>query len=94
MDTNSHQESELYHPDDDRELSTAIVETVADLKDTEVTETEFQLYDDINPDALNNLFRKDATANTTVVFDTDDVIVTLWGDGIVKIKVVSQTIDG
>ncbi|GAA5063820.1 HalOD1 output domain-containing protein [Haladaptatus pallidirubidus] len=93
MGTNSHQESELYHPDDDRELSTAIVETVADLKDMEITETEFQLYDDINTDALNNLFRKDATANTTVAFDTDDVIVTLWGDGTVKIKVVSQTID-
>ncbi|WP_227380038.1 HalOD1 output domain-containing protein [Haladaptatus halobius] len=94
MVTKSNQESELYHPDDDRELSTAIVETVADLKDTEVTEAEFQLYKDINTDALNNLFRKDATANTTVAFDTDDVLVTLWGDGTVKIKVASQTTDG
>lgn len=93
MGTNDNQEIELYHPDSDRELSTAIVETVADLKGTGGTETAFQLYDNIDPDALNKLFREDANPNTTVAFDTDDVIVTLWGDGTVKIKVISQPTD-
>lgn len=37
-------------------LSTKIVKTVAELKDTEPTELEQPLYEAINPDALDQLF--------------------------------------
>lgn len=93
MGQDGNQERELYHPGDKRALSTAILETIDDVKPEDVTKADFQLYDDIDPDTLDNLFRKDATANTTVEFDTDDVTVTLHGDGTIQIQVVPRTAD-
>lgn len=51
---------------------------------------DFVLYDAINPDALNGLFRHDAQPRTTVGFDTDDVRVELWGDSGVEIRIREQ----
>lgn len=76
-----------YEPDSEQTLSTAILEAIEEQKGEDLSEADFRLYDDINSDALNNLFRKDANANTTVEFNTDDVTVKLWGDGAVKIQV-------
>ena len=90
MEPNENRERALYHPDDDRELSTAILETIEALKNEDLTKAHFQLYDDIDPDALEKLFRKDATANTSVEFTTDDVEVTLRGNGAVAIDVTPR----
>ncbi|WP_135821072.1 HalOD1 output domain-containing protein [Halostella litorea] len=92
--SNSDETRERYEPDQNRELSTAVLGAIEDQTGKDLTNSEFQLYDDINPDALNNLFREDASANTTVQFDTDSVTVTLWGDGAVEIQVSSQDEDG
>jgi hypothetical protein len=83
-------ERERYHHDDPRSLSDAILEVIERQHDEDIAKAEFQLYDDINPDALDRLFRNDANARTTVQFDTDDVSVTLWGDGAVDIHVRPQ----
>ncbi|MFC7231216.1 HalOD1 output domain-containing protein [Saliphagus sp. GCM10025308] len=40
---------------------------------------DFVLYEDIDADALNSLFRHDAPSRTTVTFGTDGVKVELWG---------------
>lgn len=90
MEQSDDHEHDRYYPDEDRELSTAILEAIEDRKGTDVSKVDFILYDDIDPDALDNLFRKDGTANTTVQFNTDDVTVTLWGDGGVEIQVTPR----
>ncbi|RBI60135.1 hypothetical protein DMJ13_20210 [halophilic archaeon] len=40
-------------------------------------DTEFRLYDVIDPDALNSLFSCQQTAGLTVEFDIDDVTVSI-----------------
>lgn len=87
MGPKEHQGRDRYHPDENRDLSTAILEAIEEQKGMDVARSDFQLYNDIDPDALDRLFREDASANTTVQFDTDDVTVTLWGDGGVEIDI-------
>ncbi|WP_227353748.1 HalOD1 output domain-containing protein [Haladaptatus salinisoli] len=86
-------EREHYYPGRGQSLSTAILEAIEDQKGEDLTEADFRLYDDIDPDALDNLFRNDANADTTVEFNTDDVTVTLRGDGGVEIRVVPRDTD-
>ena len=77
-------ERDRYHPSEDRSLSDAVLEAQ---KGGDVTKEEFVLDDDIDPDALDRLFREDASPSTRVEFDTDDVAVALYGDGGVDITV-------
>lgn len=84
------EERDVYYPEEGKSLSTAVLETIQEQKDENITKGDFQLYDDIDPDALDSLFRKDSTAETSVQFNTDDVTVTLWGDGGVEIQVTPQ----
>ncbi|RBI60290.1 hypothetical protein DMJ13_18275 [halophilic archaeon] len=83
-------ERERYYPDEGQSLSTAIVEQIAEQKGEELPKSDFRLYDDIDPEALDALFRENANSNTTVQFSTDDVTVTLWGDGGVDILVTPR----
>lgn len=78
---------ERYTPDQNRTLSDAILESIERYLNDDVSKSEFVLYEDVNPDALDDLFRHDANPRTTVVFDTDDVQVQLQGDGGVWIEV-------
>ena len=71
-------------------LSTAILEAIEDHKDEDLQESDFVLYDDIDPDAIDSLFREASSAETSVQFNTDDVTVTLWGDGRVEIRVTDR----
>lgn len=86
-------ERERYHPAEERSLSDAVLEAIQQHLDEDIAKAEFHLYEDIDPDALDGLFRPDANANTSVQFDTDDVTVTLWGDGAVDIRITSQVDD-
>ena len=81
---------EQYHSSEDRSLSDAVLDAIEEQKGHDLTKETFQLYDDIDPDALDNLFRDDTGANTSVQFNTDGVTVTLWGDGTVEIQVKPQ----
>ena len=45
------------------------------------------LYEDVNPDALDELFRRDTDPRTNLGFDTDDVRVELYGDDGVVIRI-------
>jgi hypothetical protein len=93
MESRDKEVGEVHHPDDDGELSTTILETIEAQKGESLHDADFHLYDDINPEALNDLFREDARGDTTVKFNTDDVTVTLWGDGAVAIKVTPRETD-
>ena len=83
-------ECDLYYPEEDRSLSTAVIKAIEDQQDRDLSKAEFRLYDDVDPDALDELFRADANADTSVQFNTDDVTVTLWGDGGVEIQVTPR----
>ena len=77
-----------YTPDQDRSLSLAVLKAIERYKSESVSRSEFVLYDSIDPDALDNLFRENS--NAVLMFDTDDVRVQLWGDSGVVIEVIEQ----
>ena len=55
-------------------MTVGLVESaVPNCKGDDLLRTDFVLYEDINPDALNTLFRHDAQPKTTVTFTTDGV---------------------
>lgn len=86
-------ERDRYYPDGDRTLSTAILEAIETHKDEDITKANFQLYDAIDPDALNNLFQKHTTADTALEFTVDDVTVTLRENRAIDIQITSQDKD-
>ena len=77
-----------YTPDEDEPLSSAIVTAVSQAKGRDITEEECVLYDNIEPDALDGLFRMEGTDDTIKVeFTTHDAIVIVWGNGKVTVEV-------
>lgn len=47
----------VYHdPDSPAQLSTTVAHALADVMASDVSDTEFRLYDCIDPDALDNIF--------------------------------------
>lgn len=71
--------------DSEEPLSTAVIRAVADAADLEPAELGTPLYDQIDPDALDNLFsdRHNGTprGNGHVVFTLLDYEVTVYSDG-------------
>lgn len=76
-----------YDPDQDRSLSGAILDAIASYRDEDLTESEWTLYDDVDPDALDNIFQEGPQPDTVVEFDTRGVRVMLWRDNGVEIWV-------
>ena len=87
-DTHGITESAAY--DRDEPLSTAVIDTVADAADLEPAELGARLYDQIDPDALDNLFgdRHDGTPRGSghVVFSLLDYEITVYSDGHVVVR--------
>lgn len=78
----------VYKPDEDEELSTAIVSALSEAKGRDVSQDECVLYDSIDPDALDKLFRSESDRDTVKVeFTTHGAIVILWGNGDITIQV-------
>ena len=92
-DMRDDQVQDTYTPEQDRSLTEAILDTIEKCKGEDLLQTDFVLYEDINPDALNNLFRHDAQPRTRVAFTTGGVRVELWGDGGVEIRVEERTVE-
>lgn len=78
---------EKFRQEQNRSLSDAVLSAIDHYKEEDLTKSDFVLYDDIDPDALNNLFRHEAQPQTTLYFTTNDVWVELWGDSGVEIRV-------
>lgn len=77
-----------YTPDDEEELSVAIVEALSAAKGRDITEDGCTLYRSIEPDALDMLFRQNGSEDTIKVeFTTHDAVVILWGNGDVSVEV-------
>lgn len=77
-----------YRPDNDESLSTAIMTAISTAKGRDVSEDECVLYESIEPDALDGLFRERGGRDTIKVeFATHDAIVIVWGNGDICIEV-------
>lgn len=64
-------------------VSTTLVHALADVMGQDVTDTDFCLYDSIDPDALNRLFANRPGGH--VAFGVNGYAVTVYGDGRVVI---------
>lgn len=78
---------DTYEPEQDRSLTDAIVDSIEECKGEDLLRTDFELFEDVDQTALENLVRQDARPGTRVAITTDDVRIELWGDGGVEIRV-------
>lgn len=58
----------LYLPEENRTLSKAVLDAVAEYEEIELMEADFRLYDHIDPSALDRLFQFNSAAAATVSF--------------------------
>jgi len=71
---------EFYHePDNDTELSTAVVTAIAKAHDEDVLEQEWVISEAINTDALDGLFQQH-NLKMTLQFEADSTTVTIIAD--------------
>lgn len=78
----------VYAPDDDEDLSSALISALSEAKGRDVSEDECVLYDNIDPDALDTLFRSGRDSDTVKIeFATHDAIVVVWQDSCISIEV-------
>lgn len=75
---------------EDASLSNVVLRAIDDHGDGSLTRGEQTLYDRIDLDALDTLFREDGDATVTLQFAFDGMNVSLWCDETVEIR-VSET---
>jgi len=79
-----------YVPDEDERLSTAVVNALSQAKGRDVIGGEYVLYDSVDPDALDGMFRRKREGNVIrLEFTTHDAVVRIWGNGRTVIRVLS-----
>ncbi|QLH84043.1 HalOD1 output domain-containing protein [Halosimplex pelagicum] len=89
MDPNA--ERRTYYPEEENvPLSEAVREAVVAHESVSMSGEEFRLYDHIERDALDSLFRDDADVDVSVQIRLTDVAVSIWGDGGVDIRVTDR----
>lgn len=77
-----------YRPGEDEPLSNAILEALSAAKGRDITEHECVLYDSIDTEALDGIFREESEGDVIKVeFTTHDAIVIVWGNGRITIEV-------
>ncbi len=85
----------VHDPDDSATLSTTVIHALADCMGLDVTDCRFSLYDSIDPDALDSLFRPrhDGTPRTggTLSFPIDGYLVTVESTGEILIEPPAET---
>ena len=59
-------------------------------RSTSTSEDEFDLYDHIDPDALNNLFMDTDDVDIIVQFHLTNVIVSVWRNAAIDIRVTDD----
>jgi hypothetical protein len=70
-----------YHNDS---ISLRVVDALADATDTDAHELD-PLYNVVDPEALDSLFRRDSSAALRVEFEYDDSVVEVRSDGTVTV---------
>ena len=68
-----------YEPDEDEQLSTAVVTAIAKAHDEDVIEQKWLISDDINTDALDGLFQE-RNLKMSLRFEADTTTATITAD--------------
>ena len=78
-----------YEPEEDEELSVAVVEAVAEAHDEDIIQQRWLISEDINADALDGLFQE-RNLKMTLQFEADSTTATIIADSdgnpIIKIE--------
>ena len=78
-----------YEPEENEELSVAVVEAVAEAHDEDIIQQRWLISEDINADALDGLFQK-RNLKMTLQFEADSTTATIIADSdgnpIIKIE--------
>ena len=86
-------ERRRYYPDEDNvPLSTAIYEAIDAHEDASLTRDELDLFQHVNPEAIDMLFRDsvDGEVDISVQFNLANVTVSVWSDGGIDIRVTEK----
>ena len=88
----SEHEVRVYHdPRKERSLSDAVLEAISKATGEELTREECALFDDIDPESLETLFRSDGSGNTSVLFNTPNAGIRIEPGSDIVIRVASLT---
>ena len=89
MDEN--RERRRYYPDEeDTPLSQTVLEAVEAHDESTLVADEFRLFDHVDPEAIDILFRDSADLGVSVQFDLTNVTVSIWSDGGVDVRVTDK----
>ena len=86
-------ERRRYYPNEDNvPLSTAIYEAIDAHEDASLTRDELDLFQHVNPEAIDMLFRDsvDGEVDISVQFNLTNVTVSVWSDGGIDIRVTEK----
>ncbi|WP_227380724.1 HalOD1 output domain-containing protein [Haladaptatus halobius] len=75
-----------YSKDTEASLSEAILEAVEAHENASLGEDEFTLYDHVNPDAIDMLFKDTTDIAVSVQIHLTNVTVSIWSDGGIDIR--------
>ena len=88
---NDRPERRRYYPGDENvPLSEAILEAVRAHENASLSADEFDLYDHVNPEAIDALFRDASGVDMSVQFHLTNVTVSVWSDGGIDIRVTDR----
>ena len=87
-----------HDPSSPAKLSTTVVHALAEVMETDVTDTGFSLYDSVDPDALDSIFslKSDGTPRSPghLAFTVQGYRVTVYSDGHIVITPPSPSSPG
>lgn len=84
-------ERRRYYPDNEEVSLSQIVREAIEAHDaSSVSPDELQLYDHINPTAIDMLFQDTADVDISVQINLTNVTVSIWSDGGVDVRVTNK----
>lgn len=83
----------LYDPEQDGTLTDAVLDTIERHRGPEFRRTDYDLFEDLDFRALDELFHEHASPSTRLSLQSGNVIIDLWGDRGVQIRVVDAGLD-
>lgn len=72
-------------------VSSRIIHTIASVEGVDASELDPPLYDAINPDALDALYREDSSTVPTVMFEYNDYQVMVFASDDIEVKPIDLT---
>lgn len=87
----SHPERRRYYPDEENvPLSEVVREALEAHESASLSADELDLYDSVNPEAIDDLFRNTDDVDVTVRIELTNVTVSIWEDGGIDVRVTDD----